>query len=87
MQAAGTVSDFATDNPSRQQQVAGFAKDFAASLLLEPLLTVREVARLWGVCTRTVYGMIERGELQHLRVSNSIRVRAEEIKRLASPRW
>jgi excisionase family DNA binding protein len=38
------------------------------------LLTVREVAVILRVCTATVYSMVERGELQHVRVSNSIRV-------------
>jgi excisionase family DNA binding protein len=38
------------------------------------LLTVREVAVILRVCTATVYSMVERGELEHVRVSNSIRV-------------
>jgi excisionase family DNA binding protein len=38
------------------------------------LQTVREVAAQLRVCTATVYDMIERGELEHVRVSNAIRV-------------
>jgi integrase len=38
------------------------------------LLTVAEVAKLLRVCTATVYAMVERGELEHVRVSNSIRI-------------
>ena len=38
------------------------------------VLTVREVAAMLRVCTATVYDMIERGELEHVRVSNAIRV-------------
>jgi excisionase family DNA binding protein len=38
------------------------------------LLTVKEVAMALRVCTATVYSMIERGELQHVRVSNAVRV-------------
>ena len=38
------------------------------------LLTVREVAAKLRVCTATVYDMIEREELAHVRVSNAIRV-------------
>jgi excisionase family DNA binding protein len=38
------------------------------------LLTVVEVARLLRVCTATVYSMVERGELEHVRVSNAIRI-------------
>ncbi len=38
------------------------------------LLTVKEVAATLRVCTATIYAMIERGELEHVRVSNAIRV-------------
>ena len=38
------------------------------------LLTVREVAAALRVCTATVYDMIDRGKLEHVRVSNAIRV-------------
>jgi excisionase family DNA binding protein len=37
-------------------------------------MTVKEVAAVLRVCTATVYAMIERGELEHVRVSNAIRV-------------
>ncbi len=42
--------------------------------VLAPLLTVRQVAERLGVCTATVYALIERGVLTHNRVSNAIRV-------------
>ncbi len=38
------------------------------------LFTVREMAALLRVCTTTVYAMVRRGELPHVRVSNAIRV-------------
>jgi excisionase family DNA binding protein len=38
------------------------------------LLTVREVAECLAVCTATVYALVERGEIRHLRVSNAIRI-------------
>lgn len=38
------------------------------------LMSVKEVAAALRVCTATVYSMIERGELEHVRVSNAIRV-------------
>ncbi len=38
------------------------------------LMTVKEVATALRVCTATVYNMVERGELEHVRVSNAIRV-------------
>jgi len=36
--------------------------------------TVREVAAILRVCPATVYAMVERGELPHIRVANAIRV-------------
>jgi len=39
------------------------------------LLSVRQVAQLLGVSTAVVYRICERGELSHLRVSQTIRIR------------
>ena len=36
--------------------------------------TVKEVAAILRVCTATVYAMVERGELPHIRAANAIRV-------------
>jgi len=41
---------------------------------MQPLLSVRQVAVLLGMCSATVYRMCERGELMHFRVRNAIRV-------------
>ena len=38
------------------------------------LLTVKEAAGILRVCTATVYALVHRGELAHVRVSNSIRI-------------
>ena len=38
------------------------------------LMSVREVAKALRVCATTVYNMVERGELAHVRMSNAIRV-------------
>ena len=43
-------------------------------------LTVREVAARLRVCAATVYGLIARNELAHVRVSNAIRVRASDVE-------
>jgi excisionase family DNA binding protein len=43
------------------------------------LLTVRDVAARPRTSTATVYGLCERGELEHLRVSHGIRVRPEDL--------
>lgn len=42
-------------------------------------LTVKDVAEMLKVCTATVYKVLDRGELQHARVLNSIRVKREDL--------
>ena len=44
-----------------------------------PLLRVREVANLLGVCTAIVYDLVAKGELAHVRVSNAIRVAPPDL--------
>ena len=44
------------------------------------LLRVAEVADHLGVCAATVYRLCERGELPHVRVVNSIRVRPDDLR-------
>jgi excisionase family DNA binding protein len=46
----------------------------------ERLLTVREVAERLTVCAATVYGLCQRGELPHVRVSNAIRFRPADVE-------
>jgi len=41
---------------------------------------VRQVADRLGVSAATVYALCGRGELAHLRVSNAIRVRVEDLE-------
>jgi excisionase family DNA binding protein len=45
----------------------------------DQLLPVREVAAELGVCTATVYRLCERGDLPHVRIINSIRVRPRDL--------
>ena len=47
---------------------------------MQPLLTVRQVAKLLGMCTATVYRMCEHGELPHFRIRNAIRVPLAGLK-------
>jgi excisionase family DNA binding protein len=44
------------------------------------LLRVTEVAEHLGVCAATVYRLCEDGELPHVRVINSIRVRPADLE-------
>ena len=53
---------------------------------LQPLLSVRQVAKLLGVCPATVYALCNRGELPHFRILNAIRVDIQDVKLLLR-RW
>lgn len=43
------------------------------------LLRVREVAEQLCVCNATVYRLVEAGELPHVRITNSIRIRPDDL--------
>jgi excisionase family DNA binding protein len=85
----GSVSD----EKSKNVQIhASLSKEFAGSLLDgmamdsevlrfgRPLLSVRQVAKLLGVCPATVYRLCDRGELPQFRVLNAIRVDPRDLK-------
>jgi excisionase family DNA binding protein len=55
---------------------------FKAARKAGTLLKVREVAASLSVSTATVYGLCDRGELAHVRVSGAIRVRREDLEAL-----
>ncbi len=64
-------------------EVAASRKGFAAGLLLGTrLLTVREAAGILRVCTATVYAMVGRGELRHVRARNVIRIPEDALEAL-----
>jgi excisionase family DNA binding protein len=46
----------------------------------ESLLSVRDVADRLRVSRATVYALCDRGALPHLRVSNAIRLRGEDLE-------
>ena len=52
----------------------GMPTDSEVGRSVRPLLTVRQVARLLGVCPATVYALCARRKLPHFRVLNAIRV-------------
>ena len=43
---------------------------------------MREVADRLRVCTATVYALVKRGELEHVRVANCIRIAETSLARL-----
>jgi len=86
----GSVSD----EKSKNVQIhASLSKNFAGSLLdgtaadgedgrsARSLLSVRQVAKLLGVCPATVYALCEQRKLPHFRVLNAIRIDARDLKK------
>lgn len=73
------------------QAVGAFSKSFVASLVTdsavapvpagyaEDLLSVAQVAARLRVSNATVYGLVERGALAHVRVSNAIRIAPADL--------
>jgi excisionase family DNA binding protein len=51
---------------------------------IEQLFTVRQVAKLVGVCSVTVYKWAAAGVMPHVRIVNVIRIRREDLSRLLS---
>jgi excisionase family DNA binding protein len=52
------------------------------SLLSSRLLTIKDVAELLQVSTRTVQRLIDRGELAAVRIGRSVRIRPEAVQSL-----
>jgi excisionase family DNA binding protein len=87
---AGSVSD---EKGQNVQIHASLSKDIAGSLLdgvatdsevcrsVHSLLSVRQVAKLLGVCPATVYALCERRKLPHFRVLNAIRIDPRAVTR------
>ena len=50
------------------------------------LLSPREVADELGVSRWAVYALVERGELRHVRISNSIRVAPDDLAKFVAAR-
>ena len=59
----------------------GMPADSELSRSARPLLSVRQVAKLLGVCRATVYGLCDRRQLPHFRILNAIRIDPRAVKR------
>ena len=75
---------FGDQSDSRVQRSQGSTKirrNFATNLLppIEQLLTVRQVAQVFGLSTATVYKWAISGVLPHLRIVNVIRIRPADV--------
>ena len=71
----------ATDQRPLPQRRAGSRVTREVSLIREePLLTVREVARMLCVSRPTVYSMIRRGELRALYIRYMVRLVRREVQ-------
>ncbi|MGQ0504542.1 MAG: helix-turn-helix domain-containing protein [Myxococcaceae bacterium] len=46
----------------------------------DQLLTVKQVAERWSVCTATVYALIEAGRLGSIRIQRSIRIPSDDVR-------
>ena len=91
MEACANTGSVSDEKSKNVQIHASLSKDFSGSLLdclatdddvvqsVGKLLTVRQVAKVLGVCPATVYGLCGRGELPHGRKGH-----AAEVARQAS---
>ena len=59
----------------------GTAADGEDGRSARSLLSVRQVAKLLGVCPATVYALCEQRKLPHFRVLNAIRIDARDLKK------
>ena len=55
------------------------SKHFSARGSKKALLCVRQVAQLLGLSTASVYRLCDRGDLQHFRISNAIRLSVDDL--------
>jgi excisionase family DNA binding protein len=46
---------------------------------VERLLTVRQVAARLHACRATIYSMVERGDLPHIRIGNAVRFAPSDL--------
>jgi excisionase family DNA binding protein len=96
VQARANTGSASDEKSQNVQAHASLSKDLAGSLLDgmaadgedsrsdRPLLSVRQVAKLLGVCPATVYALCEQRKVPHFRVLNAIRIDPKAVKRFLS---
>ena len=91
-QVGGTVHGWTSLAIQGSHPLAEFSRPLVTPLLQGPaglrvvyrqrdraLFSVRQVAERLGVSTATVYGLVTRGEVPHVRVANAIRVALSDL--------
>jgi excisionase family DNA binding protein len=90
LRADGKRSQATDSVPDSQKSVGSASHEFTALFtpratrgLPDPkamgLLTVREVAAILRVSTATVYSLVAAGKLEHIRISNAIRIKQSSM--------
>jgi putative molybdopterin biosynthesis protein len=51
---------------------------------MKEVFSISELAERWGLRKRTLYKMVDRGELKAFKVANKFRVTLDEVKRIES---
>lgn len=51
---------------------------------MKEVFTIAELSERWGLRKRTLYKMVDRGDLKAFKVTNKFRVTLEEVKRIES---
>ena len=77
--AGGRVQALHGMAPVSSPFAAPVLQGLGALTAVERWLTIADVAERLGVSTATVYGLCKRGELQHVRVANAIRVSEDAL--------
>jgi excisionase family DNA binding protein len=51
---------------------------------MKEVFSINELAERWGLRKRTLYKMVDRGDLKAFKVANKFRVTLDEVKRIES---
>lgn len=72
----------------RRRGVADMADAPMANPIVEPLLTYREAGKLLGVTERTIWTLVQQGELPAVRFGRSVRIDPADLRPTSTAaRW